>query len=625
MGHTSRAAFAALLTAVLVVAGLASPASAAVLDTPSLRLGAVTVTEVGKRTALTVSWVHDGAPVTGTVNLQRLTGSGTWQQVRSVPVVAGAATTFLAPISTYTYRLRASSATSPAGVPTSHPAGTSNSVRIQVLAGQLRTSPPTLSGPVMVGGDGAARLDIAWYRGSTPLDGRVALQRNTGSGFAHVRYVQVEDGVARTAITVPTTAVFRLRASSVSSSGLWTSHPYGTSNELRVSVPSPTPSSFIVRGSGWGHGVGMSQYGAYGMALDGYSSTQILKHFYTGATVTYGPVEDPVVLVQVLGGKSSTTTRTPLGAARLILRDPGETDVRISVPKDTPVTYTKVTAGISVKVGTQPAVTVSSAGTVFYEWAATRYYLPATSVDVVTDLSGAQGRYRHGRLEMTVINGKLNATNRVKISDEYMYGIAEVPSSWPVYALRAQAVAARSYAFAGKASSVKDDCGCHLYDSVKSQNYTGWKKEGEPTWGVRWKAAVDATISSTGRGHILAADGGVITAFYFSSSGGRTENSEDVWSSALSYARSVSDPWSLDADINPNASWAATVSQSSMRTAFGLPDVMSVRIVSRTEGLAADVIRATSRSGATADLTGQQLRSRLGLKSAWIRSAGGVS
>jgi stage II sporulation protein D len=125
------------------------------------------------------------------------------------------------------------------------------------------------------------------------------------------------------------------------------------------------------------------------------------------------------------------------------------------------------------------------------------------------------------------------------------------------------------------------------------------------------------TYGSGGVGHL-------VTAFYFSSSGGQTENSENVWSAALSYTRSVADPWSSDPEIlKINASWEKSIDQATVASVFGLPDVVRIEIVSRTgPNTTAGVtqLRATSCAGATSSITGmERVRTKLGLKSAWVR------
>ena len=72
-----------------------------------------------------------------------------------------------------------------------------------------------------------------------------------------------------------------------------------------------------------------------------------------------------------------------------------------------------------------------------------------------------------------------------------------------------------------------------MYDSVKSQHFTGWSKENETVgttnYGLRWKAAVDGTSVGATQGNVVEYNGALATTYYYSSSGGRTQNGEDVW------------------------------------------------------------------------------------------------
>lgn len=591
---------------------VADAVSAAVAVSPGdyLRMSAARYAHPGHRIYLAITWTVSGREVDGTVNLQRRVG-GEWTHVRGVSVVNGAATTAIAPGSTSDWRLRASSTTT-GGVPTDGAAGTSNTVRVTSVSEWSRSAAPQLAAVRGALDDDHAELAVRWVRGTTHLTGRVNLQRRSGSDWVHVKQLTVTDGWASASIATTSGGVYRLRASQAPS-GIVTADPYGTSGSVTIAGEVTAPSSFRVVGAGWGHGVGLSQYGARSRAAGGSGSTSILTHYYTGTRVITRDMSRNV-RVQVLGGASSTSIRPFDGPARIRL---GGAVVK-TVTAGTSIAVSAVSSGLRVRVGDDTWTTTSPGNRIHVEWAATRYYRPTTSADVNVTVSGAQGRYRHGRLELLRIGGRVNAVNVLRLNDEYMYGIAEMPSSWPAHALRAQAVAARSYAYANS-SQVLAGCDCHLYDDSRSQNFTGWLKENEATYGVRWVAAVDATTSSGASGQVVTYDGSVIPAYYFSSSGGRTQNSEDVWTAALPWARSVSDPGSLDS-ANPNASWSTTVTQSAMRAAFGLSDVAFVTINSRTAGGGVRTVTATSTSGSTASLSGEQLRSSLGLRSTWVSS-----
>ena len=159
--------------------------------------------------------------------------------------------------------------------------------------------------------------------------------------------------------------------------------------------------------------------------------------------------------------------------------------------------------------------------------------------------------------------------------DKYLWGIAEVPASFPAEALKAQAVAARTYA-AKRAGRV-------LMPTPADQNYTGWKKETEGTggvWGAKWKAAVDAT-----NGVVVATAGGgpLIDAFYSSSMGGHTEDERYVWGVEAPFLRAVDDSrWDL-ASSNPAQmrSWAKAFTWSQVASRLGFSQVSALSVAQR--------------------------------------------
>lgn len=121
--------------------------------------------------------------------------------------------------------------------------------------------------------------------------------------------------------------------------------------------------------------------------------------------------------------------------------------------------------------------------------------------------------------------------------ETYLKGIGEMPSSWDQDALRAQSVAARSYA--ARNWDKRAQFGYSLRDDVFDQNYVGYNKEID--WGGQWAVAVDATT-----GEVLKHNGSIIATFYHSTCGGHTLGSEEVWVSALPYTRPESDWYQAD-------------------------------------------------------------------------------
>ncbi|MDQ4149601.1 MAG: SpoIID/LytB domain-containing protein [Actinomycetota bacterium] len=153
-----------------------------------------------------------------------------------------------------------------------------------------------------------------------------------------------------------------------------------------------------------------------------------------------------------------------------------------------------------------------------------------------------------------------------------------MPSSWPMEALKAQAIAARTYAAEkiARTGQARVPCKCGMYSSTLDQAYVGFEKEGGPA-GDRWKAAVDSTD-----GIVLMASDRMIEAYYHSSSGGHTENNEFVWGGApRSYLRGVPDPW----DGGPRHTWTVRFSRQDLQNRLAArPDtnpgeLASVRIV----------------------------------------------
>jgi stage II sporulation protein D len=117
---------------------------------------------------------------------------------------------------------------------------------------------------------------------------------------------------------------------------------------------------------------------------------------------------------------------------------------------------------------------------------------------------------------------------------------------------------------------------------------------------------------------VVTYGGSIISSVYSSSSGGRTQNSEDVWVSAVPYLRSVDDHWSRRSS-NPNRRWVSTPSNSTLASAFGLPDVARLDLSRRYRSGAVATATATSAGGSTASISGATLASRLGLKSSYVR------
>ena len=383
-----------------------------------------------------------------------------------------------------------------------------------------------------------------------------------------------------------------------------------------------TPEKFSFTGSGYGHGVGMSQIGARAKALAGESATAILNYYYSGTKVETA-TDSKILRINIGHLLKSTKVRSDSNGAKLqlfagALSESKTADVLLDIPSKTTLNVEISGSQLNISTTQGANITPITNGTSFtLRWSGTRHMDGAPTVISVT-ANSAVNQYRYGQIQFKVIKDKLlgnrlSIINSVRLQDEYLWGIGEVPSSWPLAALQAQAIASRTYALA-KSLKIRTACSCHLYGSISDQSFVGFSKESEAIYGQFWKSAVDSTV-----GQIITYDGLPITAYFTSSTGGATETSEHAWGTATPYTLSVSDTASADIKLNPRfATWSRQISQSVIASAFLLPDVVSLEVLSLNPVGTVDQIKATSSTGTTAILTGETFRSRSKLPSAWF-------
>lgn len=396
------------------------------------------------------------------------------------------------------------------------------------------------------------------------------------------------------------------------------------------------PARFEFRGSGYGHGVGMSQFGAYGQALEGKSGSEIATYYYPGTIVE--SVDDSQFVRVNIADKVATVGFAAEGIGglaaplRIYSGDlppevPATEQPVAEVPIGGEVMFSALSGTLITSVldpVTKQATTLPIGQVWTLRWSGTPTY--PGDVNVVKMRQGSIVRkYKYGQIQVKfippvspAIQGSIIATTTLRIHSEYLRGIGEVPSSWPSAALEAQVIAARSFAIV-KANTFRKGCDCNLYSSVQDQNFVGYSKESEPVYGQKWVDAITATEPEPGKGLAVTYKGKVISTFYASSTGGTTQDVAEVWGSPIPYLVPVPDPWSLDPLINPTfSSWTRQVSQADFAKAFGLPDVMRYEITSRTKAGGVKAIVAYSATGASAELTGESFRSKLKLPSTWI-------
>jgi stage II sporulation protein D len=389
-----------------------------------------------------------------------------------------------------------------------------------------------------------------------------------------------------------------------------------------------TPLSFTFQGSGYGHGVGMSQIGARGQALDGETSTAIIQYYYRDVTVT--PVKDDQMMRVNIGhllASFSLKTNTKLGQLQLFngdLKERADSAPSQSVLDKTSLNFTLLGDTIFPSaVSSSGVVETLPNGKIWtIRWTGTRY-MPGVPSVVSAKTPITSTNYRYGEIQVKLVNAgvlgnRIEVTNTVRLHDEYLWGIGEMPSSWPVEALRAQAIASRSYAL-NKTGKVKSSCDCDIYGASQDQAFVGYSKEIETKYGQLWKAAVVSTSMDGTTGMAILYKGSPIAAYYFSSSGGETASAVDVWGTVVPYAWSVPDPWSLDSLINSKyAHWQRPIGQTPIARAFGLPDILMLQILNRSASGTVGNILGTSSTGKKIRLSGEIFRSRVNLPSAWF-------
>ncbi|MBA3865846.1 MAG: hypothetical protein H0X42_05800 [Solirubrobacterales bacterium] len=223
--------------------------------------------------------------------------------------------------------------------------------------------------------------------------------------------------------------------------------------------------SWVVHGRGFGHGVGMSAYGAYGYAMHGKGYRFILGHYYTGTTI--GTLDKPRVVRVLL-----STTPDDVGFS-------GATSAcgeRLEPQRN----YEAHQLGAAV-------VLRSSAGKPLARCGATLRAAGAGRISIA-----GLGTYR-GALEAVSTGGKLNVVDALAV-DQYVKGVIpnESPPSWPLAALEAQAVASRSFALT---AGVGGD-GYGLYADTRSQVYKGLESEYARSNEAWWASPTPTTTTA---------------------------------------------------------------------------------------------------------------------------------
>ncbi len=421
----------------------------------------------------------------------------------------------------------------------------------------------------------------------------------------------------------------------------------GTLTSAYGADPVTVPSGFTILGSGFGHGIGMSQYGAQAMALDGQSAAQILTYYYQGTTVDAIPIANPNIRVGLIQDRNFVALRgevipgTTGGGSFNVVIDANPAVVIAAGVVTTLTTVNGLTQvssnGVVLGSGTTIAITWDKTITVINVGSGTDVTLANASLGAATCVSNnCSRRYKYGSLEISSglfgdLVADLVVVNILRLSDEYLYGLGEVPSSWAEAALQAQAIAGRSYAI--KKTSNITACNCQIYATTLDQAFVGFSKE-IGTSGDRWVAAVNATNIDANNGYVVQYNGAPISTYYSSSTGGKSQDVREVWGGTFPYLITKDDPWSLDPRANnPNSSWTDSIDQGTLvanlrALGVSITDVKTMSVGTRYASGGVSTLEISDSVGNIfsffiapgQSITPDRLRSVLGVKSTYISS-----
>lgn len=379
----------------------------------------------------------------------------------------------------------------------------------------------------------------------------------------------------------------------------------GVQPDATAATTTPYGSGIRFTGYGWGHGWGMSQYGAHGAARQGLSWTQILSFYYPGTSRTHLPYGQRIRIWLTADNDNDLTVNRAVG---LSLRESSTgRSYRLPDQDGTNTTQWRITrSGSSWQLARR-----DRAG----RWHSHDPHLPT---------SGGTWSFRNpslGKIRLILPNGSsavyrgsyalvpdgsaLRTVNTLWV-ENYLRGVvpSEMPASWPAHAVRAQSVAARTYAARrlqpAKPYDICDTTTCQVYKGMAGEHSAG-----------------DAAIRATDR-TVLTYRGEPIDALFSSSNGGYTADGGQP------YLPAKRDPYD---SVVRNQVWTSSATTSEIGAAFGIGTLRSLTVVSRDgNGALGGRVESVRLTGTSTSVTvsGATLRSRLGLRSELVRITGGL-
>jgi len=325
---------------------------------------------------------------------------------------------------------------------------------------------------------------------------------------------------------------------------------------------------FLIDGRGWGHGVGLSQYGARGFAEAGWGYQRILAHYYRGTELRVVPARRVRVLLAQGRSVVKIASNKPF---RVIDARGKKRTLKSGVQRLAAGKLAKLRFPLRYEPGASP-LTLDGAA-----------------------YRGALIVHRDARTLMIV--------NKLPL-DRYLRGVVpwEMPDDWHPEALRAQSVVARSYALATLKPGTRFD----LYADTRSQVYGGIAAE---------EVSTNRAIGSTA-GRAVVWNGRVATTFYHSTSGGMTAAVAEVWPKARSvpYLVSVPDPHD---NLSKHHRWGPfRLTPSDVGQTLGLGPARDLLAVRGPSGRVTELKLKLGHG--TRTMLAQDFRRALDLRSTWF-------
>ncbi|GAA0253874.1 SpoIID/LytB domain-containing protein [Cryptosporangium japonicum] len=366
-------------------------------------------------------------------------------------------------------------------------------------------------------------------------------------------------------------------------------------------------SGISVYGAGFGHGRGLSQYGAKAAAKQGLSAAKIAAFYYPGAALTAkGNPSLRVRLSAIDGGHFTFSPVSGVSVSGIVATAGNGTKVALPAQPGWHVARSGANYVVQKKVGTAWKTAYTLAAPVTFTGPKT---LRLTYSKAKSDCRGGSTVTFDGSLTASVVEGAPRYVARMPM-DTYLRGVvaSEMPSSWPAAALQAQTLSARTYATAKISAS-------RYYDVIDTQQNQCWDGATSET------AATNAAIAATA-GKVLTVGGKVISAEFSSDSGGFTATG------GVSYLPTKADPYSLAAG-SPAVNWVKVVTPAQLAALDGAGGLLKVTAVTVTKRSSAGrwggrvdslALTGTVAGGKTTTvaITGTTFRVKLGLKSTYL-------